>query len=89
MSQTSAFEVADHLDSAFQTKANSDVVCKVQILSVQQEGIVKGDLGIIQGLDAPLVGADIVEFNPKRDHSGVTAMAAVKFLKEIVGQMLK
>ncbi len=46
-------------------------------------------LGIIQGLDAPLIGADIVEFNPKRDHSGVTAMAVVKFLKEIVGQMLK
>jgi len=46
-------------------------------------------LGIIQGLDAPLVGADIVEFNPNRDPSGITAMAAVKFLKEIVGQMLK
>jgi len=45
-------------------------------------------LGIINGLDAPLVGADIVEFNPKRDPLGVTAMVAVKFLKEIVGQML-
>ena len=45
-------------------------------------------LGIIHGLDVPLVGADIVEFNPKRDPLGVTAMVAVKFLKEIVGQML-
>jgi agmatinase len=46
-------------------------------------------LGIIQGLDVPIVGADIVEFNPERDPSGVTAMAAVKFLKEIVAQMLR
>jgi len=45
-------------------------------------------LGIIHDLDVPLVGADIVEFNPKRDPLGVTAMVAVKFLKEIVGQML-
>ena len=46
-------------------------------------------LGIIQSLDTPLAGADIVEFNPERDPLGVTAAAAVKFLKEIVGQMLK
>lgn len=45
-------------------------------------------LGIIHDLDVPLVGADIVEFNPERDPLGVTAMVAVKFLKEIVGQML-
>lgn len=44
---------------------------------------------IIQGLEAPLVGADIVEFNPKRDLQNITAMAAAKFLKEIVGKMLK
>jgi arginase family enzyme len=45
-------------------------------------------LGIIQDLDAPLIGADIVEFNPERDPLGVTAMVAAKFMKEIVGQML-
>jgi agmatinase len=45
-------------------------------------------LKIIRGLDAPVVGADIVEFNPHRDPLGMTAMAAVKFLKEIAGKML-
>lgn len=44
---------------------------------------------IIQGLEAPLVGADIVELNPKRDLHHMTAMAAAKFLKEIVEKMLK
>ena len=46
-------------------------------------------IGIIQRLDYPVVGADIVEFNPDRDPVGVTAAVAVKFVKEIVGQMLK
>ena len=46
-------------------------------------------LEIIQSLDVPIVGADIVELNPERDPSGVTAMTAVKFLKEIVAQMLR
>lgn len=45
-------------------------------------------LGLIQGLNAPLVGADIVEFNPRRDPVGITAMAAAKFLKEMVACML-
>ena len=45
-------------------------------------------LQIIQGINAPLVGADIVEFNPKRDPSGITATAAAKFLKEIAARML-
>jgi agmatinase len=46
-------------------------------------------LGIIQSLEVPLVGADIVEYNPERDPSGITAMAAAKFLKEIVAVMLR
>ena len=45
-------------------------------------------LGIIHALDAPLVGADIVEFNPVRDPGGITAMAAAKLLKEIAAKML-
>ena len=43
---------------------------------------------LIQGVDAPIVGADIVEFNPARDLVGITAMAAVKLLKEISASML-
>jgi arginase len=46
-------------------------------------------LQIIQGIRAPIVGADIVEFNPKRDPSGITAMAAAKFLKEIAARMIE
>ncbi|MDJ0831059.1 MAG: agmatinase [Desulfobacterales bacterium] len=45
-------------------------------------------LSIIQNIQAPLVGADIVEFNPSRDSSGMTAMTAAKILKEIAAQML-
>jgi len=45
-------------------------------------------LRIIRGVEAPVVGADIVEYNPCRDPSGVTAMVAGKFLKEIAGKML-
>ncbi len=46
-------------------------------------------LNIIQNLDGPIVGADIVEYNPKRDINGVTAMVAAKFVKEIATIMLK
>lgn len=45
-------------------------------------------LTIIQNLQGQLVGADIVEFNPKRDPQGITAMVASKLLKEILGKML-
>ncbi len=43
---------------------------------------------IIQDIQAPLVGADIVELNPKRDLQDMTAMAGAKVLKEIVGKMI-
>ena len=45
-------------------------------------------LTVIQGIDVPLIGADIVEFNPLRDASGMTAMVAVKLMKELVSMML-
>ena len=45
-------------------------------------------LQIIQGIEVPLVGADIVELNPSRDHNQITAMVAAKFLKEILDTML-
>jgi len=43
----------------------------------------------IQSIPARVVGGDIVEFNPARDQSGRTAMAAAKILKEIAGKMLE
>jgi agmatinase len=46
-------------------------------------------LGIIQRLPAPLIGADLVEFNPVRDPLGITAALAAKLVKEISAQMLE
>ncbi|MGD8597111.1 MAG: agmatinase [Anaerolineae bacterium] len=45
-------------------------------------------IDLIQGLETPLVGADIVEYNPQRDPVGMTAMTAAKLLKEILARML-
>ena len=43
---------------------------------------------LIQQLPAPIVGADIVEFNPQRDLSEMTAAVTVKILKEVAARML-
>lgn len=45
-------------------------------------------LQTIQNLDATVVGADIVEYNPKRDINDMTSMVAAKLLKEIISKML-
>lgn len=45
-------------------------------------------LSLIQTLDAPIVGADLVELNPRTDSTGVSAMAAGKILRELLGVML-
>ncbi len=49
---------------------------------------VRDVLGMLHGLESEIVGADIVELNPKRDLNGVTARVASKFYKELVGLML-
>ncbi|MGA9573906.1 MAG: agmatinase [Lysobacterales bacterium] len=49
---------------------------------------VRDVLGIIQRLPNRIVGADIVEYNPQRDINDMTAMVAVKLLKEIAARML-
>lgn len=46
-------------------------------------------VNILHRLEAPcIVGADIVEFNPGRDPSGITAMAAAKLIKEIAAVVI-
>jgi arginase len=45
-------------------------------------------LNVIQRLKADVVGADIVEFNPRMDSTGVTSMVCAKLLKEIAAKML-
>jgi len=45
-------------------------------------------IGIIYSINAPIIGADVVELNPRRDVNGVTAMVAAKMVKEIAGKMV-
>jgi agmatinase len=46
-------------------------------------------LQIIHSIQVPILGADIVEYNPKRDLNKMTAMVSAKLLKEIAGKMLQ
>lgn len=43
---------------------------------------------IIHAVNAPVIGADIVEFNPQMDPSGLTAVVGAKLLKELAAKML-
>ncbi|WDE11354.1 agmatinase [Thalassomonas haliotis] len=45
-------------------------------------------INLIHKINAPLVGADIVEFNPDKDIDGITAQLSAKLVKEIAGKML-
>ncbi len=45
-------------------------------------------IDLIHNLDAEIVGADIVEYNPKRDFQDMTAFLAAKLMKELLGIML-
>lgn len=45
-------------------------------------------LHLVHALRGRLVGADIVEFNPARDASGITAMLGAKLYRELVGALL-
>jgi agmatinase len=45
-------------------------------------------IGLIQNLDARLVGADIVELNPRRDATSLSATVCAKLLKEIAAKIL-
>lgn len=46
-------------------------------------------LDVIHSLNVPVIGADIVEYNPQRDINGMTAMVATKLYKEVCGKMLE
>lgn len=42
----------------------------------------------LHAIEGEIVGADLVEYNPVRDEHEITAMAAAKILKEILGKMI-
>ncbi len=46
-------------------------------------------LRIIQSIETEIVGLDIVELNPGRDPSGITAAAAFKIIKETAGKIVR
>src|SRR5207247_362051 len=52
---------------------------------------VRAVLTVLQGLPVPIVGADVVEFNPQQDAGGaggVTAAVCAKLVKELAGKMI-
>ena len=46
-------------------------------------------INIIQSINVPILGADIVEYNPNRDINDMTAMVCAKLLREIVSKMIE
>lgn len=44
---------------------------------------------LLQRLKGQVIGADLVEFNPQRDPSGITAMLAAKLYKELLDLLLR
>jgi agmatinase len=49
---------------------------------------VRDVLEVIQTITVPIVGADIVEFNPRQDPVGLTAPVCAKLAKELAGKIL-
>ncbi|MEJ7812346.1 MAG: agmatinase [Gemmatimonadaceae bacterium] len=50
---------------------------------------VREAITVVQATGGWLVGADIVEYNPVRDPSGITASVAAKLVKELASRMLE
>ena len=46
-------------------------------------------LTMLQSLDGDVVAADLVEYNPLRDPTGMTGMVAAKVLKELLDAMTR
>jgi agmatinase len=50
---------------------------------------VRDVIGLVGSAGGLVIGADIVELNPRRDPLGVTVQVAAKLVKEIAGRMLE
>jgi arginase len=46
-------------------------------------------LAVLQRIDRPIVGADVVELNPSRDRDAVTAVLAAKLVRELASLTVK
>ena len=49
---------------------------------------VRDVLSMIHGVGGPIIGADVVEFNPSQDLGNLTASVAAKIVREIAGSIL-
>lgn len=49
---------------------------------------VRDVIGLVHAVPGPIVGADVVEYNPGQDLLGVTASVAAKIVKELAGRMM-
>jgi agmatinase len=45
-------------------------------------------IDLIQNINAHVIGADIVEYNPHKDFQNMTAFLAAKLMKELIGKMM-
>ena len=50
---------------------------------------VRDVLRLLASVEGTIIGADIVEYNPIREHAEMTAAVAAKFYKELVGYLLR
>ncbi len=50
---------------------------------------VRDVISVLHRVHSPIVGADVVEFNPSRDLNGMTAVVAAKFVKELAALAAK
>jgi len=59
-------------------------------VSHQESGglTVREVLSIVHNIKAPIIGADIVEYNPDNDVGGITAALSAKMMKEILSLMV-
>jgi len=46
-------------------------------------------LDLLDRVEAPIVGADVVEYNPDRDINGMTAVVAAKLVKELAALIVR
>ncbi len=66
-----------------------DPACAPGVSHREPGGLSSRDvLSLIQTLPGPVVGADIVEFNPSQDVAGLTAPLCAKLVKELAERML-
>lgn len=67
-----------------------DPACAPGVAHREPGGLsVRQVLDLIDLIPGPIIGADVVEYLPQRDVDGLTALAAAKLARELVGALLR